>query len=197
MVSEVETVLDATSRDVSYTHQDFERITELLCEVSGIRMPGTNEALVYSRLAKRIRKLNLSTFADYVTLVGQDLDERTYMIEALTTNTTRFFREEYHFEILERELLNHLAENAKRGGRIRLWSAACSSGEEPYSMAAVILRSFPQAARYDFRILATDIDRSVLSFAQEGRFEKQKLGDLNAEIKKMLFESQDAQKYFY
>ncbi|MEX0279770.1 MAG: protein-glutamate O-methyltransferase CheR [Arenibacterium sp.] len=191
MVSEVETVLDASARDVAYTRDDFRRITNVLRDVSGIRMPDTNEALVYSRLAKRVRKLGLLSFQDYADLIGRDTDERIEMIEALTTNTTRFFREEYHFDIFAKELLPGIIETARSGGRVRLWSAACSSGEEPYTLAGVVLRDFADAARHDVRILATDIDRTILARAEQGKYQAQKLTDLPAAFKNTLFEAKE------
>jgi chemotaxis protein methyltransferase CheR len=92
------------------------------------------------------------------------------MIAALTTNVTRFFREPHHFEHLKTVILPPLLEQAKRGGRLRIWSAACSSGQEPYSIGMTILSLMPDAGRYDVKILASDIDPNVLREGQEAAY---------------------------
>ncbi|MFC4667057.1 CheR family methyltransferase [Seohaeicola nanhaiensis] len=159
-------------RDVEYVTADFQRIISILHEVAGIKMPPTNEALVFSRLSRRVRDLGLNRFADYIAHVEapQNVAERDEMVAALTTNTTRFFREDYHFETLASELLPGLLARAREGARIRLWSAGCSTGEEPYTIAAVVMQHCPDLAACDFRILATDINRRVLAIAERGEY---------------------------
>lgn len=158
--------------DLTYTPADFEKVQTLIRDVAGITMTEANQSLVLSRLAKHVRRLGLRRFADYLAFVtGPDRgSELQVMVNALTTNTTRFFREPYHFETLANEVMPNLIERAKRGGRVRFWSAGCSSGEEAYSLAAVVLSGFPQAASHDVRILATDINQEVLSKARIGRY---------------------------
>jgi len=116
--------------------------------------------------------LGLKSFDSYYAHIQTraGADERRQMIEALTTNVTRFFREAHHFEHLAAEVLPELLDRARRGGRVRLWSAGCSSGEEPYSMALTVLALLPDAARYDVKILATDIDTQVLARGRLGRY---------------------------
>ena len=177
-------------RDVEYTQRDFQRITEILKAMSGIRMPDSNEALVYSRLAKRVRSLGLSKFTDYIALIEHtgNKDEQEFFITALTTNTTRFFREEYHFETFATELLPGLADAAMRGERVRLWSAACSSGEEPYTLAAVVMKHRPEVRTKDFKILATDINREVLSNAARGVYPASVLDKLEDGYEDVMFD---------
>jgi chemotaxis protein methyltransferase CheR len=121
-------------------------------------------------LAKRLRHLGLETFRDYCALVAstEGGDERMRMLAALTTNVTRFFREPHHFEHLKTEVLPPLLASAKAGGRVRLWSAGCSSGPEPYSMALTILSMLPDAPKLDVRILATDIDPNMIAEGRAG-----------------------------
>jgi chemotaxis protein methyltransferase CheR len=147
---------------------DFNTIARIMLAEAGIALGDNKANLVYSRLAKRLRVLRLSTFKDYCALITSPAGEaeRQTMIAALTTNVTRFFREPHHFEHLKAVILPPLLQQAKAGGRIRLWSAACSSGQEPYSMGMTLLSLMPDAARYDVKILATDIDPNVL---QEGQ----------------------------
>ena len=92
------------------------------------------------------------------------------MLSALTTNVTHFFREEHHFRLLREVALPQLVEAARNGGRVRIWSAGCSAGQEPYSIAFTVLSLFPEAARHNLRILATDVDPQILAKAEAGRY---------------------------
>jgi len=126
--------------------------------------------LVYSRLAKRLRTLGLENFKAYCGLISSDAGagERQEMFAALTTNVTRFFREPHHFEHLKTRVLPPLLDAARRGGKVRLWSAACSSGQEPYSAAMTLLSMAPDAGGLDIKILATDIDPNMVADGRAG-----------------------------
>ncbi len=102
------------------------------------------------------------------------------MLAALTTNVTRFFREPHHFEYLKQKILPPLLEAARRGGRVRIWSAGCSKGHEPYSMAMTVLSLMPDAANHDVKILATDIDPNVIAEARAGIYDKPTLDSVPA-----------------
>jgi chemotaxis protein methyltransferase CheR len=160
-----------------FTIGDFRAIAAMLHGDAGIDLQESKATLVYSRLAKRLRLLGLESFRDYCALVASadGADERQRMLAALTTNVTRFFREPHHFEHLKTQVLPPLIESAKRGGRVRLWSAACSSGQEPYSMALTLLSLMPDAVRYDIKILASDIDPNMIAAGQEGVYEAREL----------------------
>lgn len=153
-----------------FTADDFRTIAATLHAAAGIALPDSKATLVYSRLAKRLRALGLESFRDYCALVAgaEGLDERQKMIVALTTNVTRFFREPHHFEHLKTEVLPPLLAEARRGGSVRIWSAGCSNGQEPYSIALTILSLMPEAADHDVRILATDIDTQMLAEGRAG-----------------------------
>ena len=161
---------DLSAGEFVLSRDDFRQIAAMLHDDAGIYLAESKAALVYSRLAKRLRALGLASFRDYCALVAGDegLDERQKMLAALTTNVTRFFREPHHFAHLEQVVLPPLLEAARRGDRVRLWSAACSNGQEPYSMAMVILSLMPDAARYDVKVLASDIDPNMLAEGKEG-----------------------------
>ena len=174
--------LDASSaqagaREFAFTGEDFRTIAAVLHGDAGIYLPDTKATLVYSRLAKRLRVLGLSSFREYCRLIqGQDgVDERQAMLAALTTNVTRFFREPHHFEDLRDKVMPALAAKARAGGRVRLWSAGCSTGPEPYSMALTLLNVLPDAARHDIKILATDIDPNVVQTARAGVYSREAL----------------------
>jgi chemotaxis protein methyltransferase CheR len=163
--------------EFAFTAEDFRHIAQVLHSHAGIALTEAKAALVYSRLAKRLRTLGLRSFRDYCTLIdGADgLDERQAMFAALTTNVTRFYREPHHFDHLRDKVMPALAERARQGGRVRLWSAACSNGQEPYSMALTVLSVLPEAAKLDVRILATDIDPNMVAEGRQGLYSAEAL----------------------
>jgi chemotaxis protein methyltransferase CheR len=152
-----------------FTEEDMRRVAGMLYETAGITLSASKATLVYSRLAKRLRILGLTAFCDYCDLVaGPDgADERATMLNALTTNVTRFFREPHHFDHLRDQVLAPIVDKVRQGGRLRLWSAGCSTGQEPYSIALTVLSVIPEAAELDVRILATDIDSKVVAQGRE------------------------------
>jgi len=160
-----------------FTAEDFRHIARILHSHAGIALNEGKAALVYSRLAKRLRILGLQSFRDYCALVQgvNGVDERQAMTAALTTNVTRFFREPHHFDHLRDEVMPALAERARRGGRVRLWSAACSNGQEPYSMAMTVLAALPEANDLDVRILASDIDPNMVAEGVAGIYSEEAL----------------------
>lgn len=172
-----------------FTWSDFRQIAELVHSEAGIVLTESKVNLVYSRLAKRIRAIGLRSFREYCALIqGEEgVDERQQMIAAMTTNVTRFFRESHHFDHLRAQVLPELIEGARKGGKVRLWSAGCSSGEEPYSIALTILDMAPEAAGYDIRILATDIDPEMLRRGNTGIYPVRQMGDIPLEMRRRWF----------
>lgn len=177
------------SGEYSFTNEDFRAIAAMLHADAGIELPDTKATLAYSRLAKRLRFLGLRTFREYCILVAspEGAAERGHMLSALTTNVTRFFREPHHFEHLKSHVLPPLLEQARRGGRVRLWSAACSTGQEPYSLALTLLALAPDAATLDVRILATDIDPAVLAQARRGHYGEANLAPVPRDLRHRWF----------
>jgi len=172
--------------EFAFTDADFRKISAMVHGDAGIALPESKATLVYSRLAKRLRALGLSSFKDYCALVsGNDgLDERQKMLAALTTNVTRFFREPHHFEHLKERVLPALIEGARRGGKVRIWSAACSSGQEPFSIAMTILSLAPDAAERDIKVLATDIDPNMVAEGRRGVYAEHLLDGVPPEYRK-------------
>jgi len=160
------------AREFEFTDRDFETISAILYRDSGIALPSGKSALVYSRLGKRLRALGLTRFSEYCALVSsaEGGEERAALLSALTTNVTRFFREPHHFDTLRQQVRDRLAPRARAGGRVRLWSAGCSLGHEPYSIALTLAAELPEAPSLDVRILATDIDPKVIEVARAGRY---------------------------
>lgn len=176
--------------EYAFTAADFRKIAAMLHGDAGIALPESKATLVYSRLAKRLRALGLSSFRDYCALVSESsgLDERQKMLSALTTNVTRFFREPHHFDHLRTQVLPPLLAKARGGGRVRLWSAACSTGQEAYCMAMTVLALAPDAMRLDVKILATDIDPVVIREASEGVYGETAMAGLSAEQRERWFD---------
>lgn len=154
------------------TRDEFRRICAMLHEDAGIFLSDGKAALVYSRLAKRLRALGLESFKEYCALLSsaEGVDERQKMIAALTTNVTKFFREPHHFEHLKRFVVAERAAAVRKGQKMRIWSAACSDGQEPYSIAMTILSVIPEAADLDVRVLATDIDPNMIAAGRTGLY---------------------------
>jgi chemotaxis protein methyltransferase CheR len=175
--------------EFALTAEDFRHIAHVLHAHAGIALAEGKAALVYSRLAKRLRALGLRSFRDYCALIdGVDgVDERQAMTAALTTNVTRFFREPHHFDHLRDHVMPALAARARAGGRVRLWSAACSNGQEPYSMALTVLSILPEAADLDVRILATDIDPNMIAQGAEGTYGEEALAPVPAHLRTRYF----------
>jgi len=159
------------------SRSQFNTIRAFLYQASGIKLADGKESLVKSRLMKRLRMLGLSSFDAYLEYLKTDSSEceRRALIESLTINNTSFFREPQHFAFLRERILPRL-ESANR--KIRIWSAGCSSGEEPYSIAIVLREALPDVDRRDVRILATDISTKILGEAREAIYEHYELKDV-------------------
>ena len=172
-----------------HPEDDFKKIAQILHSHAGIALAEGKAALVYSRLAKRLRSLGLRSFREYCALVEdkQGVDERQAMMAALTTNVTRYFREPHHFDHLRDVVMPKLVDRARRGGRIRLWSAACSNGQEPYSMAITVLQALPEAANLDVKILATDIDPNMVAEGRAGIYREDAITPVPLDLRRKWF----------
>lgn len=160
------------------TAREFEQIRRLAYEQFGLDLRDGKETLVSTRLGKKIRELNFRSFQEYYSHVVEDRTGESLiaLIDALTTNHTSFFREPAHFEFLRRTILPGL----RNRERIAIWSAACSSGEEPYSIAFCLLEELGEQAFAKIRILATDISTRVLASAQQGTYPAERFDDIPA-----------------
>ena len=179
------------SGDYVMTADDFAQIAATLKEMSGIVLSDGKVALAYSRLAKRVRILGLNSFAEYCAMIdsADGADELQAMLAALTTNVTRFYRESHHFDTLHDLFRSDLAQKARSGERVRLWSAACSNGQEPYSMAMTVLTAMPDAASFDVRILATDIDPNMVAEGRDGTYRSELLDPVPPQSRQRFFEN--------
>ena len=165
----------------------FGKFQQLIYAETGIWLSESKTALLCGRLARRLRALQLRSLREYYEVVIQpdQQAERVLMIDAITTNETRFFREPQHFEFLASQvfpLWRKAAVDGHRSRTIRIWSAGCSSGEEAYSLAMVLAKHFPPSDGWDPRILATDISTQVLATAREGIYRIAGARDIPREI---------------
>ena len=158
------------AREPDFTDADFQRVRRIAHEEAGIHFPESKSTLVYSRVSRRVREMGHTSFRSYLDYVQSPAGrgEMENLICALTTNVTNFFREKNHFTHLEEVVVPNIAATVRAGGRGRLWSAACSTGQEPWSMAMSVMSVFPDAANHDVRVLATDINGQVVAQAANG-----------------------------
>jgi chemotaxis protein methyltransferase CheR len=169
--------------EVHLSDRDFNRFRKLIFELAGITLSEHKRALVYSRLAKRLRANGLEKYSDYYDLVRQadpDSQEIVEFINAITTNKSSFFREPHHFDYLREEIFPGYLSELDSGKRrtIKIWSAGCSAGQEPYTLAMTLLEYFGNSTSVEFNILATDIDTNVLSRASQGIYNEEQVEDI-------------------
>ncbi|MEI8396444.1 MAG: protein-glutamate O-methyltransferase [Rhodospirillaceae bacterium] len=162
----------ASRREFRFERTHFDFIAGLLYRLTGISLAPHKIEMVYSRLARRLRELGLKDFDSYCARLESEKaeDEVRFLVNALTTNLTSFFREQHHFDHLAKTVLPAVRENQKDTSppKLRIWSAGCSSGPEPYTIAMVLCSQIPDLRRWDARILATDIDTHMVATAQRG-----------------------------
>jgi chemotaxis protein methyltransferase CheR len=174
-----ESISPTSAREFDFNDKDFKRVQKVLKERSGIDIGDGKRMLVYGRLARRMRALRLARFADYLQMVEDPhSSESVNFLNALTTNVTELFREEHHFEILKKRVVPEVKSSGST--RLRIWSAGCSAGDEPYSIA-LTLAQFPELSSWDIRILATDIDSAILEQAQAGVYPIERIEKLKPE----------------
>ncbi len=148
----------------------------MVYNVSGIHLSEVKQDMVYSRLAKRLRALNFKSFKEYCQYLESNFDKEVgNTINSITTNLTHFFREVHHFDTIKNTIVPELVRTQPRGKRIRIWSAGCSTGEEPYSTAMSLVDSIPNISQWDVEILATDLDTNVVEHCKAGVYEKRRI----------------------
>ena len=161
-----------------FSDRDFQYLRQLVSRETGIVITDAKRQMVYSRLTRRLRTLGLSDFRDYCRLLEEDAEgELNAFINAITTNLTSFFREPHHFTYLQNVVVPELLKKNAASRRIRIWSAGCSTGEEPYSIAMAMSEALPDDS-WDCRILATDIDTDVLAKAERGIYPMERVASI-------------------
>ncbi|MBW2107143.1 MAG: protein-glutamate O-methyltransferase CheR [Deltaproteobacteria bacterium] len=171
------------------TDAEFTRFSRFIHDQCGITLPPAKKAMLASRLQKRLRALGLTSYAqyyDYVFRPPGNPDECTKMIDAVTTNRTEFFREPHHFEYLRSQALPSLLKHRRpgTGQTIRLWSAGCSSGEEPYSLAITMAAFISERPGLEFSILATDLSATMIAMGQRAVYGEEKIRSVPFQLRK-------------
>ncbi|HUJ16999.1 MAG TPA: protein-glutamate O-methyltransferase CheR [Nitrospirota bacterium] len=171
--------------------KEFGRLSEFIVDHCGIKMPPAKQIMLESRLQKRLRVLGMSSFRDYCDhVLGSEAgaDELVHMIDAVTTNKTDFFREPYHFQFLAESVLpEFLSEQGGARKHFQIWSAGCSSGEEPYTLAIAMSEFAIQRAGFQYGILATDISSRVLDKARLGIYDEHLVAGIPLALKQRYF----------
>lgn len=186
--------------ELTISPREFARWKALIHEKSGINLGPEKLDLVRARLGKRLRKLGLTSFQDYFDMVterdrtGQEL---VTAIDLITTNKTEFFRERNHFDMIAREIVPRWMEERRGvpGRKLRCWCAACSTGEEPYSLAVTFLEIPGFSVEWNIKILASDLSTRVLRSATAGIYGADRLGNLRREQIARHFQKVDDQRY--
>lgn len=172
--------------DAEMEPAEFEAIASYAKSAFGLHLPQTKREMVFARLIKRLRVAGITSFSAYLDHIqkASNKEERGEFLSALTTNVTQFFREPHHFEYLRQTLLPHLIQSARAKGRVRIWSAGCSAGQEAYSLAMVLNAAYPDIKNLDFKILATDIDSKILERARIGVYPMEELAAIPETMRK-------------
>ncbi len=181
-------------KEFPMTDKDFKRIAGLAGQYTGIVLGEHKRDMVYGRIARRVRKLNLDSFCNYLDfLESNPQQELSSFINVITTNLTSFFRENHHFDYLQEKVLSEVKRKNSAQKRIRIWSAGCSSGQEPYSIA-MTLNKFGVPADWDVKILATDLDSDVLAKARAAVYSTSDIDGLEESTIKNYFQRSSGNK---
>ncbi len=167
------------------SNHDFERLSAYLNHKVGIKLPANKRTMLAGRLSKRLRALeldSLSAYCDYLFSPEGMKHEVVHLIDAITTNKTDFFREPIHFEYLRDNVLPRMVGKGKR--HLRVWSAACSTGEEPYTLAMILAEYQRQVPGFSFEVLATDICTKVLETARQGTYSLESVAPVPLALRK-------------
>lgn len=172
-------------REFPMSQKNFDEVKDIAYRLTGIKLTDHKKNMIYSRLARRIRERGLGSFNEYCDLLGQSgNNETTEFVNAITTNLTSFFRENHHFEYLVETVFPELIKKNSASRRVRIWSAGCSTGEEPYSIA-ICLREHMPVSSWDVKLLATDLDTNVVAHGKRGVYHQDRIESMDpARIKK-------------
>lgn len=176
-------------KEYAFEAEDFDFLRKIVNARTGIVVADEKKEMFYSRLVRRLRLLGLDSFAAYCDHIREDItgNELLELTNAITTNLTAFFREPHHFEYLSDTLIPDLLQQSTQQRLLRVWSAGCSTGEEPYSLAMTLDRAFADVDAWDWKLLSTDIDSRVLQHASEGIYLADKVSGLPKETLKRCF----------
>lgn len=189
---------DDPQQEFPFREKEFRFLADLLHEKTGILLNSSKMNMVYTRLARRLRELRLRSFAEYCDLIKGPSGEAEMgtLINALTTNLTRFFREPHHFDHVRSQILAHFKTRTDaRAARLRIWSAGCSSGEEPYTLAMLLAEELQPAGRVDAKILATDLDTNMVATGKRGIYPAAAFDDMPRQTRDAHFDNHGAGQF--
>ncbi len=177
------------NRPIELTEDDFQAFRDMIYRSIGVNLTEAKRALTISRLSRRLKELQLQTIGEYLRYVEKNPGELEIMFNLITTNVTKFFRESHHFDFLNQEYLPHLEAMASsdQDKQIRAWSAGCSTGEEPYTMAIVLNEFFSKKKGWKIKILASDINTETLKKAAEGVYSRKEVEGISYPLLKKYF----------
>lgn len=173
----------------TFTDKDFHRLRGMVKQLTGINLSEQKRELVYGRLTRRLRALRFTTFKEYCDYLESNPDaELEHFTNAITTNLTSFFRENHHFEMLSTPpIRDWLLQRFTQNGRLRIWSAGCSTGEEPYSIAITLAETIPDVFNKNVKILATDLDTNVVATGRAGIYPENRIEGVSQDRVKKWF----------
>ncbi len=190
-IGHVDDDLHMTTHADSLSSRDLNRLCRLIYEQSGITLSAEKKIMLEGRLKRRMNGLHLSSYREYCDYLfegnGHDAEEMVHLIDAVTTNKTDFFREKTHFDFLVTTVLPELTAGDRNAREVMIWSAGCSTGEEPYTLAIVLSQYGESHAGFRFRILATDISTRALAKAELGVFPAEVVRPVPAELQRKYF----------
>ncbi|WNF35855.1 protein-glutamate O-methyltransferase CheR [Bacillaceae bacterium IKA-2] len=162
-----------TDRTLTLSNEEFQLLRQFVLRSIGVNLTEAKRSLVVSRLSKQVRKLGFSSFSEYLKLVKEDKQEKENMFNMITTNVTKFFREQHHFEYITKDFLPQFA--ASQDKVVRIWTSACSSGEEPYSIAMSLEKALKSYRNLNYKLLASDINTEMLQKAKLGIYRREEV----------------------
>ncbi|MBO6824585.1 MAG: protein-glutamate O-methyltransferase [Sneathiella sp.] len=184
--------ISAKAREFSLSEAEFKKLTGLVYSLTGIVLGDHKRDMVYGRLARRLRELGMQSFSQYCDLLDSNKSgqETGFLVNAITTNLTKFYRESHHFEALIMQT-QKIAQDPvrKQSKELLIWSAGCSSGEEPYSMATTLMSAVPALHSWKVKILATDLDTNMLNKGKQGIYNADVFKDMQQPFAKYLKDS--------
>jgi chemotaxis protein methyltransferase CheR len=185
------------TKDFDLSEVEFNRLRALVHAKTGISLSQAKRELVYGRLVRRLRALKLGTFGEYISLIAEEHPgEMQEFINAITTNLTSFYRESHHFEMLTESVIPELVRANAGTRKLRIWCSACSTGEEPYTIAMALRACAPAWAGFDVRVLATDLDTNCVAHARAGVYAADRVKDLPRATIDRWFEAEPDRKSY-
>ena len=184
----------ATRPGAAISDAQFKTLSEIAFSEAGLMISDSKRQMIQSRITRHLRDIRCDDLEHYLREIQSDKDGNLTrdLISVLTTNVSSFFRERHHFDMLRDDVLPGLVKRARSGHKIRIWSAGCSSGQEPYSIAMLLLNCLPDIQNLDFKILGTDIDRKILDRAHRASYSPDEMVSLPSDMsRKYLISTQD------